>query len=441
MPTDKKEVYYDYEPEFSAARPDLLALEGLQLHRSMLKVITGFAVFYCLMNLIVENYAFFIINLVVIPGFMLSWWIDKKFSTYISKIWTLLVINANITAVAVVAGAETYNFLFFIPIIIGSLIIFQGREVASGYVMTAFSIFLLSFTTFTDIKLGHMIVIPADELWIEQASNIFGVCVVVIIQMRFMITVSRDIQKKMFRNALALEKSNSRLSTTLYTRDKMMSVLTHDLRSPVVTIHSGLELIQSGQLHPSFQEKTMGQIVQKSKAVVQLIDKILLWSRSQTEQINYQETLITGEQVRQMIRSTCDLLQSDKLIHFQVNIQLSNTTSVRCDVNMIEAVLRNLISNAIKYSPPGSEVLINATEVEEHVNFEVTDNGKGMTADEVNLLRQGVSFSTLGTQKEQGHGIGVPLVIDFLQRHGTALHIWSEVEKGSTFSFALRKQM
>jgi signal transduction histidine kinase len=378
---------------------------------------------------------------VVIPGFLLSWWIDKKFSTYISKIWTLLVINSNIFAVAVVAGAETYNFVFFIPIIIGSLIIFQGREMATGYVMTSFTIFLLYFTTFTDMRLGYMVVIPPDQLWLEQASNIFGVCVVVILQMRFVISVSREIQKKMFRNALALEKSNQRLSTTLYTRDKMMSVLAHDLRSPVVTIHSGLELIQSGQLHPSFQEKTLGQVVQKSKAVVQLIDKILLWSRSQTEQINYQETLITGDQVRQMIHSTCDLLQSDKLIHFQVNIQLSNTTSVRCDVNMIEAVLRNLISNAIKYSAPGAEVLILAKELEESVSFEVTDSGRGMTAEEVSLLQQGVAFSKLGTHKEQGHGIGIPLVIDFLHRHGSELRIQSELDKGSTFSFALRKQM
>ncbi|MFM2201901.1 MAG: hypothetical protein RL040_1101, partial [Bacteroidota bacterium] len=112
---------------------------------------------------------------------------------------------------------------------------------------------------------------------------------------------------------------------------------------------------------------------------------------------------------------------------------------VRGDRDMIEAIFRNLISNAIKFTGSGGKVDIAASENSNGWLFRVSDNGKGISRKDIERIISGISFTTAGTDNEKGHGLGMQLVQDFLHKHNSRLEIESELNRGTTFSFQLRK--
>ena len=108
-----------------------------------------------------------------------------------------------------------------------------------------------------------------------------------------------------------------------------------------------------------------------------------------------------------------------------------------CDRDMVEAVFRNLISNAFKFTPEGGVITLASKPCPSGWCFDIIDSGRGMIPEEVEMLNKGVSFSREGTNRERGHGLGIQLVQDFLSLHGCKLEVRSAVGNGSTFSFSL----
>jgi K+-sensing histidine kinase KdpD len=104
---------------------------------------------------------------------------------------------------------------------------------------------------------------------------------------------------------------------------------------------------------------------------------------------------------------------------------------------MIETALRNLISNAVKFSPIGSIIKIRSQKNGNRRSFEVEDFGKGINSAQLKKLREGISFTTKGTNNEKGNGFGLQLVQEFLRRHKSQLEIQSTIDQGSTFQFTL----
>ena len=109
------------------------------------------------------------------------------------------------------------------------------------------------------------------------------------------------------------------------------------------------------------------------------------------------------------------------------------------DRDMIEAIFRNLISNAIKFTGPAGSIIISARDGGKNWIFSVSDNGKGLTSDEIEKIAEGISFTTSGTEREKGHGLGMQLVQDFIRKHNSSLTIESVLNEGSTFLFHLPK--
>jgi K+-sensing histidine kinase KdpD len=131
------------------------------------------------------------------------------------------------------------------------------------------------------------------------------------------------------------------------------------------------------------------------------------------------------------------LIGDTKNIHFNIDMNFDDEETLRCDKNMIVTTLRNLISNAVKFSSIGSIIKIRSKKFRGIRSFEVEDFGKGINSVKLNKLRDGISFTTLGTNNEKGNGFGLQLVQEFLRRHKSHLEIKSELGKGSVFSFNL----
>jgi signal transduction histidine kinase len=200
-----------------------------------------------------------------------------------------------------------------------------------------------------------------------------------------------------------------------------------------------MELFETLSVDPETQVKLYSQMKSRTGQTLALMDKLLLWSRSQNQTIIYREESIGIAQIEQFVKSICYLFANEKQIHFSYHFNVTPESMVRGDRDMIEAIFRNLISNAIKFTGSGGKVDITARENRNGWLFSVSDNGKGMSRIDVERIIAGISFTTSGTDNEKGHGLGMQLVQDFLQKHNSRLEIDSELNRGTTFSFQMKK--
>ena len=177
----------------------------------------------------------------------------------------------------------------------------------------------------------------------------------------------------------------------------------------------------------------------RTRQTLDLMDKLLLWSRSQTSSIIFREEAIALSQIEQFVQSVCYLFENEKRIQFNYQFDTPTGAMLKGDRDMIEAILRNLISNAIKFTAAGGTITIAAKDLNRGWLLSVTDTGTGMTREEVEKISGGVPFTTAGTEREKGHGLGMQLVQDFILKHHSYLRIDSAPNRGTMFSFELPK--
>jgi signal transduction histidine kinase len=320
----------------------------------------------------------------------------------------------------------------------GNLFIFHGREVIAGYIIIFFNVVLMIGCFLWLDKIVELPKMTEDMKEVDGLMNIVGVSILCFAETFFIVQVTNSISEKYIKKTRALSLKNEQLMATLYTRDRMMSVLSHDLRSPVASLDSASELLQSEELEPEMQKAILGQFKIRTASLLDLIDKLLLWTRTQTNNIQYKEEELLLLDVQNVVSNICSLETSYKNIRYSVNFASMESAKVIGDKDMLETVFRNLISNASKYSNENGEVQITAQQTPHGWCFRVIDFGVGMTSEAVNKMNLGEVISTRGTKNEIGHGLGLQLVNDFLNKHQTQLNVSSVVGKGSEFYFYLK---
>lgn len=418
---------------------DLIHEKGRKLHEALIYLVGGYALMYSLINWFIDQKEQAYITACILPSVFLTWLLYKKGFYYYSKLWNGLQINFVLLVLSLTTGPETYVPAFYIPTIIGTLVTLQGKERATGYALSLLSLSLMAFSLISDIRIFDVTIADEDSMRIERIANMIGVGVISGLEVIYILWFSNDIQDKLMEQTAKLDDRNTQMVAALYTRDKMMSMLSHDLRSPIASIHAGMELFETGTVDAELQSKLYTQMKSRTGQTLALMDKLLLWSRSQTRTIIYREEPLSIAQIEQFAKSVCYLFASEKLINFTYRFDVPPGSMVKGDRDMIEAIFRNLISNAIKFTRPGGNVTIAAQEKGKSWVFSISDNGKGMTKEEIEKITGGISFTTSGTDREKGHGLGMQLVQDFIRKHNSSLRIDSMLEQGTTFSFELPK--
>ncbi len=418
---------------------DLIKEKGKKLHVALIYLVGAYAIIYFFINWFFHQKEQAYITACIIPSVFFTWILYKKGYYYYSKLWNGIQINISVLILALTTGPETYVPAFYIPIIVGTLVTLQGKERATGYALSALSLILMAFALTTDIRIFDVSIATEESLRVERIANMIGVGIISALEVIYILWISNDIQDKLIEQTAKLDDRNSQMVAALYTRDKMMSMLSHDLRSPIASIHAGMELFETGTVDAELQSKLYTQMKSRTGQTLALMDKLLMWSRSQTRTIIYREEPLSIAQIEQFARSVCYLFASEKLINFTYRFDVPPGSMVKGDRDMIEAIFRNLISNAIKFTRPGGNVTIAAQEKTKSWVFSVSDNGKGMTKEEIEKITGGISFTTSGTDREKGHGLGMQLVQDFIRKHNSSLKIDSMLEQGTTFSFELPK--
>jgi two-component system sensor histidine kinase/response regulator len=251
------------------------------------------------------------------------------------------------------------------------------------------------------------------------------------------IVLSYDITEKK-QAEIDLKKSENDLRIANATKDKFFSIIAHDLKNPLNTIHGFSELLLSNLYAYDLDKiaEFLGMINSSSKKVYALIENLLEWSRAQTGQIVYKpEKLELEEIVLEVVNFSTNSLKS-KSIDFKHSIPEKQT--VFADKNMLSTILRNLVTNAVKFTKEFGKIEILATETNKKVIVTVADTGIGIT-DEVknNLFEIDEKITTAGTKEEKGTGLGLILCKEFIEQHGGEIWVESELGKGSRFNFSL----
>ena len=237
---------------------------------------------------------------------------------------------------------------------------------------------------------------------------------------------------------LILSKTEE-LQRTIAGRDKLYSVIAHDLRSPMGSIKMVLNMLilnlPSEKIGAEMYELlTMAN--QTTEDVFSLLDNLLKWTKSQIGKLNVVYQDVDLVEVTDGVIEIFSMVASLKKI--RIREMKPEKMMVNADINMLKTVVRNLLSNAIKFSKENSEVLVKMEEVDGMAVVSVQDYGCGISEEgQKKLLHTDTHFSTFGTNNDEGSGLGLLLCKDFVVKNGGKLWFTSKEGEGSIFSFSI----
>ncbi len=235
-----------------------------------------------------------------------------------------------------------------------------------------------------------------------------------------------------------IEKQNAELRATLNNRDKMYSVIAHDLRSPMASIRMVLNLVVAStspdQVGPELYE-LLDKANKESEDVHDLLDNLLKWTKSQTGRLN---VVIQDLDLNDIIPGVVDIFEViAETKHIKLNLQMADgPLVVTADNDMLKTIVRNFLSNAIKFSPEDSSIDIIMSKDADFAKISVRDHGVGIASDRLgSIFHKGET--TYGTGGEEGSGLGLQLCQDFAQKIGGDCTVESVEGEGSTFSVTI----
>ena len=239
------------------------------------------------------------------------------------------------------------------------------------------------------------------------------------------------------KNQIEQQAENLRQSNVL--KDRMFSIIGHDLRSPLSAAKLKMDFIRRGIIDPKapeFMEDTVVGLLKTMDEALNLLQNLLGWAKSESDKI---QIIPEAVDMHDLAEQTFRLL---KLGSDHKNIELVNTINresfVYADLNTTKTVLRNLVSNAIKFTPISGKILVSAKQDQDVLTIAVSDNGQGIPKEDIQkILNPNEHFSKLGTENEPGTGLGLVLCQSFIKKNGGTLNIKSTVGTGSTFYFDL----
>ncbi len=250
--------------------------------------------------------------------------------------------------------------------------------------------------------------------------------------------VSRDVTDRKMAE-LQMQKYSEELQELNATKDKFFSIIAHDMKTPFNSILGLSELIKDEAKYMDIAtiEQYAGIIYSTSSSTFRLLENLLDWARVQQSRMPFNPVAVI---LKKAINEVTELMvekANSKMIAI-INY-VSENTIVLADQDMLKTILRNLISNALKYTQHRGKIEIIAQTTLTEVKISVKDNGVGISKEDIGkLFKIGSNFTKRGTENEKGTGLGLTLCKEFVEKHGGKISVESEKDRGSTFSFTLK---
>lgn len=239
-----------------------------------------------------------------------------------------------------------------------------------------------------------------------------------------------------------IKRQNEDLSRLNATKDKLFSIIAHDLSSPFNGIMGFAELAieQLEERDYKALEKSLNLVNRNIRQSFELLNNLLHWSRIQAGRIDFHPEYVNFKEI---INSATELLMANLYNkEIELSTDVRNNFEIYVDRQMIETVIRNLISNAIKFSYPKGKINLKAEEKENEIIISVKDEGIGINPDDIKkLFNIENNITTKGTNREKGTGLGLILCKDFISYHTGKIWVESSPGKGTTFFFTIPKKL
>mgnify|MGYP001818998422 CR=1 FL=1 len=280
-----------------------------------------------------------------------------------------------------------------------------------------------------------------DHLLVKKRTTIFysslAIASMLLLGLIFVVYFMRRHKKtslKLEEKNLVITKQNLKLDQVNKTKDRMMSIIAHDLRGTIgnqLTAVEVLNRIEGEQKLEIDRKRLLGNLKNSASYSLELLENLLHWSRLEESASNYHpEDLKLNTLISNCLSIYSETAKNKDLTFVK---EIKETISCSADRIMMETIYRNLISNAIKFSNPGGTIIIGLGRTDGMVRFWVRDQGVGMSEEELKKVRENGGGSRRGTANEKGAGMGLTLVREFIKIHNGELSVTSSPNKGSTF--------
>lgn len=249
--------------------------------------------------------------------------------------------------------------------------------------------------------------------------------------------LNQELEDRVKDRTRELENLNHELKDLNLSKDKFLSVISHDLRNPLTALLASSERLKTAKNQSPQETQHLATIIHRtSNKILEQLNELVNWAKNQREKTAFNPVSI---QLRNGIDVSLEILTPNA---FHKDVKLENSIQedifVKADVFMLRSIIQNVVMNSIKYTPQGGIVSVTASVADHMVEICVTDTGIGMSKEVQQTLFSSISpVSITGTNNEQGSGLGLLLVRDFVAQHGGTIQIQSELEKGTCFKFTI----
>ncbi len=237
-----------------------------------------------------------------------------------------------------------------------------------------------------------------------------------------------------------LEKTNRELNASLSIMNRLISIISHDVRGPAANSAAALRMIVDGSISSAASNEMIGHVITNLDEVTDLLAEIMVWIESRSFQRDVTR-LLKVVKVENLIQTVLKFFRGSigqKNILVKLDIQ-PEMMVCHTEPNILKIVLRNIISNAIKFTPDKGTIFITCREQDDSILMKIVDTGVGMSAMEIKALKKKRVKAKTGTNQEVGLGIGLSLSLAYLKPLGISYDIQSEINQGTAFSLTIPK--
>lgn len=418
--------------------PILFSLESRIFH-SICVALVMLDAFYIPYNLYaglyVGSFSAFVFGVLFVYQYYLSRFKAKTHDTTIFALAGLIIFGINYFTNSGIDGSTDLIWPAYLLLV---LAISPYKQHLRWLLVYLVSFIIIHFIEFRYPELVQHPFVPGKGQFIDRVTAFPIPVFVVYIIIRF-IRRSYDIERQVaIEKTLAVETSkeqilaqNEQLEKSNSEKNKLMSIISHDLRSPLINIQNYLRLLNESQVDDANRPMLEKALMQSTNGAVQMLSNFLQWSKSQMDGVSANLAALNLASVLQSTLEMETVNANKKSIALNSNIPPA--LMVFADADMLQLVVRNLISNAIKFTPIGGQINISAEQLANECQITISDNGNGIPLDKQEKIFSIKAESTYGTNNEKGIGLGLMLCKEFIEHQGGRIEFKSETGQGSSF--------
>lgn len=237
---------------------------------------------------------------------------------------------------------------------------------------------------------------------------------------------------------LKIKEQNKQLKELIKLKDRFFNIIAHDLRNPFNSLLGFSEMLHNefDSLDIDEKKQIIKALFESSKNTFELVENLLDWSRAQSGKMKFEPIVLNLKKNANNAIASC--LSTAKNKNIKINNNISNNLDIIADKDMLSTIIRNIVSNAVKYTNEGGSIILNANIKNDFIEISIKDDGVGIEENRKNnIFDFEKKISTEGTNEEQGTGLGLILCKEFVDKHQGEIWVESEIGNGSEFFFTI----